>query len=40
VIRGKLHFDRKVALYVSDHASIGPVEGAKAIVFSGNHPPD
>jgi cytoskeletal protein CcmA (bactofilin family) len=39
VVKGKLHFERKVALYVSDRAMIGPVEGATAIRFPGDHPP-
>jgi DUF4097 and DUF4098 domain-containing protein YvlB len=39
VVKGRLHFERKVALYVSDHATIGPVEGATVIKFSGDHPP-
>lgn len=40
VIRGPLRFDRKVDLYVSDRATIGPVEGATPIKFSGDHPPE
>ncbi|MDB6090579.1 MAG: hypothetical protein JWN85_3363 [Gammaproteobacteria bacterium] len=39
VVKGRLRFERKVALYVSDHATIGPVQGATAIRFSGDHPP-
>jgi len=39
VVKGKLRFERKVALYVSDHAMIGPVEGATPVKFSGNNPP-
>src|SRR6202034_3097236 len=39
VVRGPLHFERAVKLYVSDHASIGPVTGATAIRFAGADPP-
>jgi cytoskeletal protein CcmA (bactofilin family) len=40
VVKGKLHFERPVVLYVSDHAKIGVVEGAKVQKFSGDHPPE
>jgi hypothetical protein len=40
VVKGTLRFERTVALYVSDRATIGPVEGAAPIKFSGDHPPD
>jgi cytoskeletal protein CcmA (bactofilin family) len=40
VVRGPLHFERAVKLYVSDHASIGPVTGAKVIRFAGASPAD
>jgi DUF4097 and DUF4098 domain-containing protein YvlB len=40
VVRGPLHFERPVKLYVSDHASIGPVSGASVIRFSGAGPAD
>jgi cytoskeletal protein CcmA (bactofilin family) len=40
VVKGKLHFERPVDLYVSDHATIGVVEGAEVRKFSGDHPPD
>ena len=40
VIKGPLHFEREVQLYVSDRASIGPVDGATPIRFSGDRPPD
>jgi len=40
VVKGKLHFERPVTLYVSDRAKIGVVEGAKAEKFSGDHPPN
>jgi hypothetical protein len=39
VVKGTLHFDRPVVLYVSDQASIGPVQGATARTFSGDEPP-
>jgi DUF4097 and DUF4098 domain-containing protein YvlB len=39
VVRGPLRFERAVKLYVSDHASIGPVTGATAIRFAGDNPP-
>ena len=38
VVQGKLKFEREVKLYVSDHATIGPVEGATPIKFSGDKP--
>ena len=39
VVTGPLKFERTVELYVSDRATIGSVEGATAIRFSGDHPP-
>lgn len=39
VVKGTLRFERPVELYVSDRATIGPVEGATPIKFSGDHPP-
>ncbi len=39
VVQGNLTFRREVQLYVSDKATIGPVEGATAVVFSGDRPP-
>jgi DUF4097 and DUF4098 domain-containing protein YvlB len=39
VVEGSLHFEREVALYVSDTATIGPVTGATPIKFSGPNPP-
>jgi hypothetical protein len=39
VVEGTLRFDRAVRLYVSDTATIGPVTGATAVKFSGDHPP-
>ena len=38
VVEGSLRFEHEVELYVSDSAKIGPVEGAKAITFSGDRP--
>jgi hypothetical protein len=38
-VEGELRFEREVQLYVSDHATIGPVTGATAIAFSGSTPP-
>jgi predicted acyltransferase (DUF342 family) len=38
-VQGELRFERKVQLYVSDRATIGPVSGATAIRFSGEDPP-
>ena len=40
VVGGTLRFERKVNLYVSDRATIGRVEGATAVSFSGNRPPE
>jgi predicted acyltransferase (DUF342 family) len=39
VVTGSLRFERAVKLYVSDRASIGAVQGATAIAFSGEQPP-
>jgi hypothetical protein len=39
VVKGTLRFDRPVELYVSDKATIGPVQGATAKTFSGESPP-
>jgi hypothetical protein len=39
VVKGTLRFERPVELYVSDRATIGPVEGATPIKFGGDHPP-
>jgi len=39
VVQGKLTFKRDVELYVSDSATIGPVEGATPQKFSGDQPP-
>jgi len=38
VVKGTLSFQREVKLYVSDRATIGPVEGATVNKFSGEHP--
>ena len=40
VVQGELRFERKVQLYVSDKASIGPVIGATVQRFSGEHAPE
>jgi cytoskeletal protein CcmA (bactofilin family) len=39
VVGGALKFERKVKLYVSERASIGPVEGAAITKFAGDEPP-
>jgi hypothetical protein len=39
VVGGTLTFERPVELYVSDKATIGPVQGATAVKFSGDRPP-
>ncbi|HEY6455736.1 MAG TPA: hypothetical protein VIY90_10705 [Steroidobacteraceae bacterium] len=39
VVSGTLKFERDVKLYVSDSATIGAVQGATAIVYSGDQPP-
>ena len=39
VVSGRLRFERQVRLYVSDQATIGEVEGAQPVRFSGNRPP-
>lgn len=39
VVKGTLRFERPVVLYVSDHASVGGVEGAEVRKFSGDNPP-
>jgi hypothetical protein len=38
-VLGELRFERNVHLFVSDHATIGPVTGATAVTFSGDNPP-
>ena len=38
-VQGKLSFKRDVDLYVSDSATIGAVEGATPVKFSGDQPP-
>ena len=40
VVGGTLNFERKVSLYVSDKATIGPVQGATVVKYSGARPPD
>jgi cytoskeletal protein CcmA (bactofilin family) len=40
VVKGPLTFKREVRLYVSDRASIGPVQGATPSKFSGDRPPE
>ena len=40
VVSGTLNFERPVKLYVSDKATIGPVQGATAVKYSGERPPD
>jgi len=40
VVGGTLNFERKVSLYVSDRATIGPVRGATVVKYSGARPPD
>jgi cytoskeletal protein CcmA (bactofilin family) len=40
VVRGTLRFEREVKLYVSDRATIGAVEGAEVLRFSGDRPPE
>ncbi len=39
VVKGTLEFERPVRLYVSDRATIGTVQGATAIKYSGDTPP-
>jgi hypothetical protein len=39
VVNGTLRFERTVRLYVSAEATIGPVEGANPIRFTGAEPP-
>jgi predicted acyltransferase (DUF342 family) len=39
VVNGELRFERKVELYVSDKATIGPVVGANPVRYSGEAPP-
>jgi cytoskeletal protein CcmA (bactofilin family) len=38
-VSGQLRFKREVQLFVSERASIGPVEGATPIIFTGERPP-
>jgi hypothetical protein len=39
-VDGELRFEREVKLYVSDRATVGPVTGATAVIFSGDSPPN
>jgi DUF4097 and DUF4098 domain-containing protein YvlB len=39
IVQGPLKFEHEVKLYVSESATIGPVEGATAEKFSGDRPP-
>lgn len=39
VVQGDMVFKRTVQLYVSDSATVGKIDGAKAIAFSGDKPP-
>jgi len=39
IVQGTLKFEGEVELYVSDTATIGAVEGAKVVRFSGERPP-
>jgi DUF4097 and DUF4098 domain-containing protein YvlB len=38
VVNGTLRFEQEVTLYVSDRATVGPIEGATAIRFAGDEP--
>jgi DUF4097 and DUF4098 domain-containing protein YvlB len=40
VVQGTLRFEREVKLYVSDRATVGTIEGATPIKFSGDRPPE
>ena len=40
VVGGTLNFERKVSLYVSDKATIGPVQGVTVVKYSGARPPE
>jgi cytoskeletal protein CcmA (bactofilin family) len=40
VIEGPMKFEREVKLFVSESATIGPVEGAEIVKFSGEKPAD
>jgi len=40
VVTGTLNFERKVLLYLSDKATVGPLQGATAVKYSGERPPD
>jgi DUF4097 and DUF4098 domain-containing protein YvlB len=37
-VKGPMRFEREVELYVSEKATVGPVQGATAIAFSGDKP--
>jgi cytoskeletal protein CcmA (bactofilin family) len=39
-VQGDLRFERDVHLYVSDKATVGPVNGATAVSFTGDSPPN
>jgi cytoskeletal protein CcmA (bactofilin family) len=38
-VGGALNFERKVSLYLSDNATVGPVQGATPVRYSGERPP-
>jgi DUF4097 and DUF4098 domain-containing protein YvlB len=40
IVQGTLKFEREVKLFVSDTATIGLVEGAEAVKFTGERPPE
>jgi hypothetical protein len=40
VVKGKLIFEQEVKLYVSDRATVGPIQGATPVKFSGDRAPD
>lgn len=37
-VKGPMRFDRDVELYVSDKATVGPIQGATAVAFAGDKP--
>lgn len=39
VIEGRLRFERPVRLYIHETAQVGPIEGAEAIRYAGEEPP-
>jgi len=40
IVQGELRFRRRVRLFISDSATVGPISGATAVTFTGAKPPE